>query len=332
MITAVNKCNHTTSGEIACRLVAVLLLLLLSTSCTDAYQKPLRIGTNKWIGYEPLYLAEQQGLINKADFKLIEMASASQVAKAIEQGLLDMGAFTLDEAMRLVQGGDKYQIVLITDYSYGGDAIMSRAEYPNLASLVGKRIGLEDDAVSDYLFYRATQLANLDYNAFTIVPLHVNQHLQAFDSGTIDAVATFEPFRTYIQNSGAIEIFSSKQIPEEIVDVLVIRKSLLSDYHQHLPKVMNAWFTAVDLIAKRDAGAITFLARRSGVNRDELLSMLNTIKFPSKAQNTKMLYGKSPTLSNQIERISNFLKAQSVILDATKSQKLLQPTAYWPVL
>lgn len=191
------------------------------------------------------------------------MASASQVAKAIEQNLLDMGAFTLDEAMRLVQDGDEYQIVLITDYSFGGDAIMSVTEFPSLASLQAKRIGLEDDAVSDYLFYRAAQLANLDYNAFTIVPLHINQHQKAFESGIVDAIAISEPVRTYIQISGAIEIFSSRQIPEEIVDILAIRKSLLAEYHQHLPKLINAWFTAVDLIAKRDAGAIKFLAAQS---------------------------------------------------------------------
>ena len=77
-------------------LYALLLLIFLS-GCTQNKQ-PLKIATNTWIGYEPLYVIEQLNLTD-SPIKLTRKQNATDVMKLFESGEVDMACLTLDEAM-----------------------------------------------------------------------------------------------------------------------------------------------------------------------------------------------------------------------------------------
>ena len=53
------------------RFILLLVTLLLLSACQSENQQLLRIGTNFWPGYEPLYLARQQHALGK-NIRLIE--------------------------------------------------------------------------------------------------------------------------------------------------------------------------------------------------------------------------------------------------------------------
>ncbi len=48
-------------------------------ACDRQPEPPLRIGTNVWIGSEPLYLARELGKLDPAVVQLVEYPSASEV-------------------------------------------------------------------------------------------------------------------------------------------------------------------------------------------------------------------------------------------------------------
>lgn len=290
----------------------LLVLTLLIGGCMPSEQPRLRVGTNLWIGYEPLYVAEHLNLLDKRQYKLVELASASQVAKAFEQGLIDVAALTLDELLRLATRSSDYTVMLITDYSYGGDAIVAQSAYHSLSQLKGANIDLEDDAVGDFLFYRAIQLNGLNYQDFTIVPLHVNQHAHAFTQAQVQAVATFEPVRTQLLSQGAVELFNSRQIPGEIIDILVVRKSIEEQFEPQLKQLIKVWFETVTRIQRKDKELMALLSKRLGVNQAAVEKMLQDIKIPPAKQVNSMIYNSKPTLINNINKVIEFLNTQDI--------------------
>ena len=86
---------------VACVFAVAAALL----GCSPRYQPPLTVGTNTWIGYEPLYLARDLGYYEGANLRLVELASTTQTLDALRVGSLDLAGLTLDEALLLAQEG-----------------------------------------------------------------------------------------------------------------------------------------------------------------------------------------------------------------------------------
>ena len=70
------------------RALACVALLLSLLGC-GAQETALRIGTNVWIGGEPLYLARELGRFDPAAVQLVEYPSASEVMRAFRNQAID---------------------------------------------------------------------------------------------------------------------------------------------------------------------------------------------------------------------------------------------------
>ena len=64
-------------------------LLLALAGCTREPEAVLRIGTNVWIGSEPLYLARELGRLDPKAVQLVEYPSASEVLRAFRNQAID---------------------------------------------------------------------------------------------------------------------------------------------------------------------------------------------------------------------------------------------------
>ena len=64
----------------------------------------LRIGTNVWIGSEPLYLARELGRLDPTAVQLVEYPSASEVLRAFRNQAIDGMVISLDELFGLAVG------------------------------------------------------------------------------------------------------------------------------------------------------------------------------------------------------------------------------------
>ena len=208
--------------------VLLLIAILANVGCSGEPQLPFRVGTNVWPGYEPLYLAREQGLYPpSAGLRLVEYTSASEVIQAFRNGTIDAAALTLDEVLLLAETTPDLGIVLVLDISHGADVILAQPAISSLRDLKGKRVGLESTALGAYVLTRALQTAGMRQDDVRKISLEVDEHEQAFKKGRVDAVVTFEPVRTRLMASGARQLFDSSMLPGEIVDVLVVRRTLL---------------------------------------------------------------------------------------------------------
>ena len=258
-------------------------------ACSEPNKQTLRIGTNVWPGYEPLYLARELGYLNRDEIRLVEYTSTSQVLKAYRNGLLDSAAVTLDEAIMLLETGEEFRIVLVMDVSNGADALLGQASLKSIEDLKGKRIGVEHTALGAYFLYRIIELTALNEQDITIVSQEVNQHVRSFKEKQIDAVITFDPARSDIIQNGGNVLFDSTQIPGEIVDVLIVRAEKMKLLEKNINDLKYAWFKAVGNIQRSPNKYAKTIDKRMRVGEENVMTMFEGLAFPDKVKNELLL-------------------------------------------
>ena len=304
---------------------AIALGILLLSGCGAPPQSILHIGTNVWQGYGPLYLADEKGYYGDSPIRMVEYASTTQVLQAFRNGAIEGAALTLDEAIQLAQDVPDIGIVLVMDFSNGADALLARPGIDSIAALRGKRVGIENTALGAYMATRALQQAGLTQEDIIPVPVWVDTHERAYDEGQVDAVITFEPVRSRLRAKGAKELFNSRQIPNEIMDVLVIRRSAIGGNLGQIHSLLRGWFLALDFIRQDAPAAAQLLAPRLGITPAEVISTFKDIKLVEREDNEAMLVGSSPQLLNLAKTLQKILLENNLLREPLDISKLIEP-------
>jgi NitT/TauT family transport system substrate-binding protein len=310
------------------RLVGLLTLIFaigLVTGCGQPDPVPMRIGTNVWPGYEPLYLARELGEFDGNDVRLVEMPNTSTVMQAYRNGILDAAACTMDEALLLAQDHADFTILLILDYSHGGDVIVARPPVDSLEKIRGKRVGLENTALGSYVISRALEIAGLNSEEITVVPVVVDEQERAYDEQRIDVVVTFDPVRTKLLLKGANQIFDSRSIPKEIVDILIVRNSFLEEHPIQVRKLLKGWFAALESISRSPDEAYGIIARRLAISKEETEVSYEGLLLPDLAENKSMLFGNPPPLLAITKRLADKMTEAKILEKSGDLKKLFAP-------
>src|SRR5215471_21572533 len=109
-------------------ILALLVILLSFAGCMRQPETALRIGTNVWIGSEPLYLARELGRLDPSVVQLVEYPSASEVLRAFRNQAIDGMVISLDELFGLAVDGLQPRVILVVDVSHGADVVVGRQE------------------------------------------------------------------------------------------------------------------------------------------------------------------------------------------------------------
>lgn len=270
------------------RTILLALPLCLLASCKQPLE-PLRVGTNVWPGYEPLYLARHIGLLESERVRLAEYPSSTEVMRAFRSRSLDAASLTLDEALLLVDMGVPIKVVLVHDVSQGADVILARPGIEKVVDLSGRRVAVESGALGAYMITRALQKSAMSIDTIRISHLDVNQHESSYAAGEVDAAVTFEPFSTRLKTLGAQEIFSSRELPDEIIDVLVVHEAVYEQRLEDLKYLTKAWFESLDYLANEPEKSATVIGRRLKLQNDEVLASYELIHLTSLEENAEIL-------------------------------------------
>lgn len=301
------------------KILSILTIhLVFIMGCSQPDTQALRLGTNVWPGYEPLYLARDLGELPPDQIKLVEYPSASEVIRAFRNRALEAASLTLDEVLLLMQDQIPVKVILVHDISNGADTILARPPISSIVDIKGKSVAVESSALGAYMISRALELNELKIEDINIYHMEVNAHEQAYLKKEVDVVVNFEPVRTRLLNKGANEIFTSKEIHGEIVDVLVVHEDVYNNRKKPLQQVVQAWFSALDYFQKNPDKAASIMARRLNVNTQEVIASFNGLEFPDASSNHRMLGGESPSLQKTAERLLRILKQNSLIREDLK--------------
>lgn len=306
------------------RAALMLGVLALASACAPEPEPLLRVGTNVWPGYEPLYLARDLGYLEGSPVRLVEYASATDVVRSFLNHAIEAAALTLDEALLLVDLGQEPRVVLVMDFSHGADVILGSAGMRRLTDLKGRRIGVESGALGAYVLTRALQQGGMSLSEVSVVPMPVSEHEQAFLQHEVDAVVTFEPVRTRLLKRGAVRLFDSSEIPGEIVDVLVVRRDILERQPGAVQRLRRDWFRARAWFTAQPDDAAERMARNEGISAPEFLAAVQLLRIPDLRENQRLLAGPRAGLYEPLRRLEGVMQAQKLLAGKHNPDSLLE--------
>lgn len=307
------------------RLAACTVPALLSGACIREPEAPLHIGTNVWIGSEPLYLAREMGYFDAKTVRLVEYPSASEVLRAFRNQAIDGMVASLDELFSLAADGLQPRIVLAVDVSHGADAVVGRAGMRTLQDLRGKRVAVESGALGAFVLSRALALNGMQTSDIVMVHMESNEQPRAFEKGEVDGAVTFDPFRTQLLRAGAVPLFDSTQIPGEIVDLVAVRASAIAKQPEAVQSMLSGWFRALDYLKREPDDAARRMGLRHQSTGEQFAETLKGVRFPSRAENLRMLAGASPAIARTGGNLMALMLEAKLLRSSLKIEELLAP-------
>jgi NitT/TauT family transport system substrate-binding protein len=307
------------------RLMGLALALVFSSGCTPQAEPPLRIGTNVWIGSEPLYLARELGALDPKAVQLVEYPSASEVLRAFRNQAIDGMVISLDELFGLAVDGMQPRVVLVVDVSHGADAVVGRPGMKTMKDLTGKRVAVESGALGAFVLSRALALNGMQAGDVKIVHLESNEQPSAFKSGLVDGAVTFDPYRAQLLRDGAATLFDSTRIPGEIVDLVAVRAGVLDKQPKAVQSLLTGWFKALDYLEREPSDAARRMGIRQQTSGEQYLAALRGLHIPSREENLRMIGGATPALVPSGRRLMDLMLESKLLRSGFEIEEILAP-------
>lgn len=290
--------------------VLVLLCSLVILSCSVDDARPLKVATNLWPGYEPLYLAQYLGVFDK-EVDVIQLSSATEVMRALSHGNLDAAALTLDESISLMAQGMELELILVMDYSRGGDAIVTMNK--EATSLAGLRVGAENTALGAIVLTEALAQQGVAFEQIELVNVSADDHETALQAKQVDAVVTFEPRLTRLLSQGGRILFDTRQAPELVVDVLVARKDVVESRPAQIRQLVAGYLEARTYMKTHHSESETFFCKRLKLDRTQLEQAFNGLYLPTLEDNKAWFNGSPSPYQMTFKRVLEVMQNNKLV-------------------
>lgn len=307
------------------RAMVLALALTLVSGCESEPGEPLRIGILVWPPYELALLARDLGYLDGAAIEFVDYESPATSERAYRDGAIDALMVTADYLLLLAVEDPTQRVILVTDFSEGGDVLVARPGIGSLGGLRGRRVGVERSALGAYVLHRATEISGIGIDEVTVVATDIPDQEQAYLDGQVDAVVTYEPIRTRLLNAGAVELFTSKEIPGEIVDVVVTNTDVVARHEKNLAVFTQGWFRALAHLRSDPDDAARRVAPREGLSPAEYLAALEGVRIPGRADNIALLSEGERSLAASLERLAGVMRQTGALAGPIAMPPLLEP-------
>lgn len=262
----------------------------------------MAVAIGVWPGTETLVMARERGMFPAERIRLVEMTWDSAGVRAMTNKAVDGAVLSLDEVLRLREGGHDLRVVLVFDQSLTGDAILSRTS--TLSDLRGKRIGVDVRAAGVYLLTAALAKSGLTLNDVTLVPMSPPDMAESFEMGAVDAVVCLAPWLPDIQSKGATSVFKSEEAPVPITRVLVMRGDALHAYDREIRLLIRAHFSLLDDLRSLSASpGRDAVLRREQVDAKQFIQSLKGLRLIGLDENRSLLGGQSPGIEAMARKV-----------------------------
>ncbi len=244
----------------------------------------LKVAYSDWPGWVAFDIAIQKGWYQEAgvavEFVWMEYVPSME---AFQAGKVD--AVTVTNGDQLVMGaaGKASKAILINDISYGNDMIVAKAGITSIKDLKGKKIGLELGFVEHLMLLKALEANGMTEADVTLVNVPTNDTPQTLASGGVDAIGAWQPNSGAALKSvpGAKAIYTSKDVPGLIYDVVAVSSESLATRKPEWAKFVAVWPKIVAFIQdpKTKDEAVKLMAARVNVPPAEYALLLPGTRF-----------------------------------------------------
>jgi len=287
--------------------IFIFIVIILDTYTSHKPSNDVRVGLVQWIGYAPLYVAEHDKTLPK-NLRIIDYNSNYDILEDIKSGRLDAAFLTLDEVHTLRKEGLRLKVIYAIDTSNGADALLANKSIANIKELKNKRVAYEPKTVQEYLLFRALEKNNMKMRDIQVVLCKLDEQFDLRKKNLFDAIVTFEPVKSKLLKNDLHILFSSRDIPYEIVDLFVVREAVLKEDKETFVKILQALATATKKI-KKDTTTDSVVAEYLNMTAQKVRNAYDDIILLSKEENLQLLNSDRPILLNTIEHIHRYSPA-----------------------
>jgi len=275
-------------------LIILFSLVLSSCSSETPNNKPLTIATNSWIGYTPLFYAQEKGYLEENNIKLLVNVSLAEAAELYSVGKADMLTTTQHEYYAFKEEFDLVPVILL-DRSNGGDMILSNKSVQELQEADSITAYLEIDSINAEILKDFIKLYNIP-----LKKLHMINKDQAqiediqLPKNEAVLIVTYVPYNISLEKKGFKVIASTKDINSIIViDALCTSKTIFNKRLAHLKTLKTIVDRSVEeLMADKKASYLLVKKYLGDLSYNEYIESLQTITWINKP---------SPALLDRIE-------------------------------
>lgn len=316
--------------KLALRQVVVLLTALLALSCggdqskgegggTSSEVKTFHVATLTWVGYAPIYLAQEKGFFEGIKVELEKIEDTPARRAALASGNVEGSVDILDSFTNGAAAGLPASVVLKLDDSMGGDGIVVRKSINSIQDLRGKTVAYPQGLPSHFFLLALLDEAGMKITDVESRPMEADQAGAAFVSGTVDAAVTWEP---WLSKAAALPdgkiLTTSRDTPGLIVDVFTVRNDFLRDNPEVVRAFVRGWLRALELWQTNPKEAGPIMARSMGLSESEFAQMVGGVRYADLANNQaffgaaageKSLFASSVDRANQIWGREGLIKA-----------------------
>lgn len=316
-------------------LSAVLIGALLLSACgnkngSGGENGPIKLALSPWPGWFFWYLVEEKGFFEKhgVDVQLEWFPVYSDSLQALATGKVDANSQTLSDTLAPLSKGIKLKAVLVNDNSNGGDAIVSKPDIQSIQDLKGKTVATELGTVDHLLLLTALEQNGMSESDIKYTNMTVNDAGPAFIAGNTDASVLWEPFQTKaVKEGGGKVLFSSKDTPGLIPDLLVFKESVVKDRPDDVQKIIDAWFDALAYFQDHEQESIELMAKKAETTPEDFKLGLESIKLFTAADNANAFEVRDDytSLAYTGKKTAEFLKGLDMISSIPDVETLLEP-------
>jgi NitT/TauT family transport system substrate-binding protein len=318
------------------RTAAILaLLLVLGSSLPGCRQSPktppVKIGYLPIYVDLPLFVAEEEGFFKRhgVDVELVRFAASPEIGTALTTGGADVGASIAFSVALSNESRDPGQLkIFIVDSENKTNYLSSFVARPGanilrVEDLKGKTLGVfpGPTAVTFCRLILEKHGINPDTD-LKFVELPVASHVPALQSGTVDAVFTYEPTGTQaVMELGAVS-FLPAAVESEIMSpwqagVWVMSTRWATAHPNEANAVTAALYDAVDFIARDPRAA------------KNALSKFTSIKLAVAEKTPNIPFAKGPDADlNALQRQENILFERKIVSKQISVGSLMAPTQW----
>ncbi|KGD72022.1 nitrate ABC transporter substrate-binding protein [Tatumella morbirosei] len=263
-------------------LSAITGIALLGAASQASAVENIKIGTVVWVGQAPFYLAEKLDFFKKYNLHatLQFFSDPALIPSAMLSGAVNAGTLTYDQVLTYNAKKIPQRVVMPIDFSYGGDAIVADKDIHSVADFKGKSVGYSPNSTSEFLLTYALQSNNMSYKDINPISIDGQAVPGAMVSGSLPVGVTYAPYITKLTDmkSGKFHVvYSSKQAPGLIADVLVVDQDQIDKHPEAVEGMMRAYLDGMKYLQAHPDESAKIIAPILGVPVSDVKQQLSLV-------------------------------------------------------
>lgn len=222
--------------------VLTTLILVFGLSFA-AKAEELRIAGSDWPVWETARAMDKLNQLEGFDYSFEKYSTC---INGFSEGTYDLTFMTLYDFIATQRTTGNGVIIAATDYSAGGDGVVLRNAITSPSRLRGQVLGLQANSISLYMAHLYLSKAGMSLNDIKVSNVKGEHVSKAFIANKkLAGIVGWNPNLDAAIGAGGHRVVTSADFPENVFDVVVVKRESLRKHRGVYSKFLKKWFAAV---------------------------------------------------------------------------------------